>query len=715
MLHPYVNIKNSFGEWIHQKKGLEKFEEYTNTQNKYDLYTSIYDSCAMRERLCCGSGKSRLNNTIMHKFIRSCGLFMSISLIYQFLFDDIFGKCLDQSGKQKHPDWMDPEREILIICSQNYKKELTHQQYSLLRKQNMNFDGSNIKYTVTTRSSDIKKFLIRIIRENKKCTVLCTYHSAKKLTDVIDEIVDFNILDDKESLFGVTIFDEAHRVCTEKRGFLYKTLNSSHDKVFSEEDNFLNISSDDEVFSEDEEIFSEEDSDTTQDELQDELWVNLPHFGYRYFTTATYSKKMKNMMQYFGPELYIYTFPEAVADEVVSDFDVHINLDWDIQQIDLNKNMDCLEDSIRKTAQAMRDENRSRVLMFHRFSNDVEKKGTSARNAAKYQHIFADTIGVSEKEIWLKVVHSNMSASQRSKIFNDFQKPNNDNIYRIIVNCRVVGTGIDLKNIDMVVFVDPRHGYVEICQNVCRSTRINEYDNRNSIVFLPITIPRNELFGKSKEERNEEIQNILNKTLYSKLSRCLLAIREINPTLIDELTNFSKSNNSKKKKNTVSINSTPKKRKVETKKRFKITVSDSFKLEWDIDEANLYNILSKTAKLIMIGYSPKDKIWEDKYLLLQKYLNEFGKIPRRGTIYENFNIGEWVKTQKKTKNLSLERKYKLEQLKLWTWNCWDKKYILLKKYTDKFDKIPSRGTMYKVEDIGEWVNTQKKKQEELKP
>jgi hypothetical protein len=109
-----------------------------------------------------------------------------------------------------------------------------------------------------------------------------------------------------------------------------------------------------------------------------------------------------------------------------------------------------------------------------------------------------------------------------------------------------------------------------------------------------------------------------------------------------------------------------------------------------------------------------DEQWNEGFEYLNKYIQEFGnaKIPRR-LKYENYSLGEWCSTQRKSKNrLNSERIKLLESLPQWSWDViedqWSEGFEYLKKYIEEYGhaKVPAR-LKYDGFELGTWVSNRR--------
>jgi len=616
-------IRKTF--WNPQNLAINAFEDATlTTQQNLPLSITVDEAKPMRVIITCGCGKSRCLNCMTLKFQRSCGLFMSIPLIYQFLNKEVFGGFLYmETDGELHPEWIDKDREVLVICSKKAKalSELTPQQYAALFKQKVTLDDVALNFTVTTDEKKIYSFLKNAIRRNKRCLVLSTYHSAYKLRNVTDRLAS-----SEDCLFGLTFYDEAHTIFTAsgKRDYLYKTEEADEDS-----DEFDDEGNEEEIYDDDEEELDQEDESDSSDEKAEPCWKNLKYWGHRVFATATQSTRMLGQSRHLGDELINYSFGDAVRDGIVRDYDLYIHLYRDAARPESR-----LETHLRIMGKAMKDCDRRRVLCFHSYTNETEKQGTAAKKAEEHKSVIAKELGVPTERVWTYAVTGTMSEEQRMKIFNEFQDSHDDEIYRVLFNCRVVGTGIDLKCIDMVSFIDPRRQPVIITQNIFRGTRKNPHDDRRSAVFLPVMVEGEAIRGATKEDRDAMIKQQLHDSCYKQLAEFLHCLKQHDVRWEDILKNDDKKDGKEQKDDKGKEELDEGNRNI--RDRVKVTVDSN--IDWDIDVDDLRDMTLQTVRLIGISsdqQSAKEKAQIAFNFIIENYENA-APLQRDTTIIPNF-------------------------------------------------------------------------------
>jgi superfamily II DNA or RNA helicase len=299
----------------------------------------------------------------------------------------------------------------------------------------------------TTDSSMIREFLSKI--ENK--LICITYQSFKTLIDNLNDIK-----------INVCIYDEAHHAV----GETYQKL-----------------------------IFD-------NSEIEKQI-----------FFTAT-PKNANGIIMYdrnnidtnmCGKLVYDYSYLRGVNEEYLNPFEIRIDLFTE------NTNKSLFE-SIARTILATGN---TRVLTFHADVNTGRDTSvTTFVDEKTFKKVFKE-IQKREfpenskiKNISMIGLSSSISPSQRKTVLQQFDETS-DNHIMIISSCETIGEGIDTKNANMCVFVDPKTSYVKIIQNIGRIVRKPEGKNApNSTVLIPCWVDKTKYMdcNGDKEKCDEVIR-----------------------------------------------------------------------------------------------------------------------------------------------------------------------------------------------------------------
>ena len=171
-------------------------------------------------------------------------------------------------------------------------------------------------------------------------------------------------------------------------------------------------------------------------------------------------------------------------------------------------------------ARAILASGNNRVLTFH---SDVNTdRDTSVLNFVD-QNEFIKIFDKVQKEEFPKfkkyknykmiAFTSSMGIKERKSILKKFDESNENTIY-IISSCETIGEGIDTKNANMCVFVDPKSSYIKIIQNIGRIVRkVFGVDKPNSTILIPCWVDRTKYLEceGDREKCDEVIRSEMNK------------------------------------------------------------------------------------------------------------------------------------------------------------------------------------------------------------
>jgi superfamily II DNA or RNA helicase len=284
----------------------------------------------------------------------------------------------------------------------------------------------------TTNPVPIRKFLSK----NEKKIICITYQSLKVLLDNLNGIK-----------INVCIYDEAHHAV----GEVYQKL----------------------IFEENNDIYEKQ-----------------------IFFTAT-PKNANGIIMYdrenleagmCGKLVYKYSYLRGVNEGYLNPFEIRIDMSTE------NTNKSVYE----SIARAILESGNNRVLTFH---SDVNTdRDTSVKNfvdETEFKVVF-DTIQREEfnhlfgkyKKINMVGLSADIKPTDRVRILGEFDTTFDDDIY-IISSCETIGEGIDTKNANMCVFVDPKTSYVKIIQNIGRIVRkVFGVDKPNSTILIPCWVDK---------------------------------------------------------------------------------------------------------------------------------------------------------------------------------------------------------------------------------
>jgi hypothetical protein len=122
----------------------------------------------------------------------------------------------------------------------------------------------------------------------------------------------------------------------------------------------------------------------------------------------------------------------------------------------------------------------------------------------------------------------------RYNMLENFDKTKNNEIL-IISSCETIGEGIDTKNANMCVFVDPKSSYVSIMQNIGRIVRKNN-ERPLSTILIPCWVDREKYFNCNgdKEKCDEAMREDLGaQGNFNSILNVMSALRQEDEELYD--------------------------------------------------------------------------------------------------------------------------------------------------------------------------------------
>lgn len=320
-----------------------------------------------------------------------------------------------------------------------------------------------------------KKEIISFIRNNKKpIIIISTYQSLDVISEACKEI-DF--------VFDFAIIDEAHRT------------------VGNREKSFSKILFDDKI-----------------------------KIKYRLFMTATekvYVGKDDSIIgmenpAFYGKTIYEYPLSKAISDGVLCDYEIatiystsqeiieFINSHEYINDLDLDlkdtyiKNIMC---ALLATIRAIREKGCRKIITYH----------STIKRAELFKELLDAVISNGILNINTFHINGNYSSGKRSDILDQFQ----DSFVGILTNSQSLVEGIDIPNVDCIVYVDNKESTIAVIQSIGRALRKHE-SKRISHVIIPVLV---------EYEDDLDIEN----TVFYKLFRTLVSISLMDERVLYEI------------------------------------------------------------------------------------------------------------------------------------------------------------------------------------
>jgi len=216
-----------------------------------------------------------------------------------------------------------------------------------------------------------------------------------------------------------------------------------------------------------------------------------------------------------GPIVYKYTHAQGVQDLILNGFHILIDLFIQSEQKDETETEQSVYESI---CRAVLQTGNNRVLTFHSRS---ETEHSTRTNVVEFVHekvmktAFQKVLKTEFPELKNKYKHlhfKGITAGTRNKrtLLENFDQCPDNEIY-ILASCKTINEGIDTKNANMCVFVDPKNSPSDIIQNIGRITRLPRKDISFATVLLPCGVDATKYSAsQTREERDAVIREDMN-------------------------------------------------------------------------------------------------------------------------------------------------------------------------------------------------------------
>jgi superfamily II DNA or RNA helicase len=488
------------------------------------------------------------------------------------------------------------------------------------------------------------------------------------------------------------------------------------------------------------------------------------------FTTATprtYSSNLKKQAKdlefeiagmddekVFGKEFHRLSFGEAIDRKLLTDYQlVIIGVDepmiaeWIEHREQLKTSSDEVIDAKSLAAEiglikAIKDYNLTRVISFH-------SRVKSAEDFSKELPQVLDLIDAKHKpkgKLASGFVSGAMPTNYRRQKLEQLKELSQGD-YAVLSNARCLSEGVDVPALDGIAIIDPKASQIDIVQTVGRAIRLS--DNKSiGTILLPVFIENGDDPELSIESTNfrpvwdvikalrshDEMLGFELDTLRTELGRPRPRsshVGGLKKIVIDVPTslgmNFSSALRTYLVEQTTASWYFWYGLLEEYKKEFgdclvphDLKTKDGLKFGRWVGLQRTINTnlsLERKKKLDDLGFvwDPFEKAWVENFKALVTYKKEFGDCDVIGTYKtkDGLALGNWLKTQRKNIDLSLERKKQLDDLGF-VWDplekVWRENFKALIVFKEEFGNCDVIGT-YKTKDglaLGNWVLTQRK-------
>ncbi len=368
----------------------------------------------------------------------------------------------------------------------------------------------------TTDPDDILEFLESDIDEQK--IILITYQSLETL---------FSIVEEYEYTIDLICFDEAHHITAE--GTQELLFGTQTDEYSDERYGFIDSNITKSLF-----FTATPINKNGICMFNLDNHITIGEIEYEFVDTLDVNE-CSSEEPHCGDMIYEYMHLDGVNDNVLNDFDIRVDLYTEEGDISI----------FEAIARTILETGNSRVLTFHSRSEVASEKGSSViafyneANKKLFKKAF-DRVIASEypekKDYYKKITLTGITASTKSRmdILGVFDTTKDNEIY-LLGSCETIGEGVDTKNANMCVFVDPKQSYVKIIQNIGRICR-KQVIKRNGTVLIParVNVEKYKGCGGDPVARDKVIREEMSKTGdFNGILNCLSALRQEDPYMFE--------------------------------------------------------------------------------------------------------------------------------------------------------------------------------------
>lgn len=356
----------------------------------------------------------------------------------------------------------------------------------------------------TTKSDKI----IEALQGDGRVVVFATYQSSDKIKGALVYIPDFQ--------FDFAVMDEAHR--TAGAG---KVENSPWQMCLNDHD----IPIDKRLF-----MTATPRIHKARKSIKSQAAFNSADSMYEDFIDHGVSMDDKDV---YGPIAFEFSFAEAIAANILSDYKIYaivvsdqdtrdaarangrVNLDHvnlrhpspdELEDVAFARNLAVIAAVTKMSERGLI----TGMLSFHtdtmrsrRFAKDAAGYLAAHHNPAVSQSVMSHVMGTTPQQ-------------ERRIIMDDFDAAHKKGRFVAIANCSVLTEGLDVPELDGILFADPKRSKISIVQAVGRAIRLDPNNlTKIASIIIPVFI-----------EDQEDPEQMVDASAFGKLHEVVLALRE---------------------------------------------------------------------------------------------------------------------------------------------------------------------------------------------
>ncbi|MGW0564417.1 Helicase associated domain protein [Streptomyces sp. NPDC003016] len=232
----------------------------------------------------------------------------------------------------------------------------------------------------------------------------------------------------------------------------------------------------------------------------------------------------------FGPTVYRLGLAEAIERGIVADYQVLVvvvdDQDQDLLSIlnDPHPARTAHHDGLRNSAvqvavlRAIHEHKLRRILAFH---NRVEAATGFARTLPQTAAQVHDPLR--RDHLWSHAVYGEQDDTVTQSLLAAFDDPGQD--VAVLSNARILNEGVDLPDLDAVVFAAPRYSTIDAVQGVARGLRQAPGAGKRTTLLIPVYLPE-----------TGDGADILESSDFAALIAILQALRSHDESFMDRVT-----------------------------------------------------------------------------------------------------------------------------------------------------------------------------------
>jgi superfamily II DNA or RNA helicase len=399
----------------------------------------------------------------------------------------------------------------------------------------------------------------------------------------------------------------------------------------------------------------------------------------------------------FGPDFHVLTFGEAIAGDLLSDYQVAIVLVSDdptkklidkrtlveLENTGFSADAETLA-AMEGLIKAINDYDLTHIITYH---NRIAQAAGFSKGLSSLMDVLPEAYKL-KRQHWLRPLSGKMSTGERTTILDSFRNLPDDQV-GVLSNAKCLNEGVDVRAIDGIAFIQPRRSKIDIVQAVGRALRKSSA-NKVATITIPLFV-----------EEGEDVATALSSSRFEPVWAVLQALRDHDDILAEELDTLR-----------YELGRHP---GIRCRLPDKIVISSPINVSDEFLQALETRIVDTTTSS-----------WEFAFGVLVAYKAKEGHcdIPRKHPIKDGLSLGRWVNTQRTAKNrgkLSAECIQRLETIGfVWSgqeaqWGAAYQQLVAYKAEQGDCD-VP---VSYQTKDgfsLGTWVSSQRiaQKQEQGK-